>query len=144
MIRLTLLLILFLVFGVNSIILNDLILFSLFNIGFYSVLYQKKIFLGDYLIFVCSCLFIELFTNLPLFLGAVILSIPLLLINKFISNFNFNNFFTSLLIFILSFLTFYGIDQNIYPRILRFDYFIFFIILFLLYLGLFFHGKKQD
>jgi len=144
MIRLTLLLILFLVFGVNSIVLNDLILFSLVNIGFYSILYQKKIFLGDYLIFVCSCLFLELFTNLPLFLGAVILSIPLLLINKFISNFSFNNFFKSLLIFILSFLIFYAIDQNIYSRILRFEYFIFFIILILLFLGLLFHGKKQD
>ena len=144
MIRLTLLLILFLVFGVNSIVLNDLILFSLVNIGFYSILYQKKIFLGDYLIFVCSCLFLELFTNLPLFLWAVVLSIPLLLINKFMSNFNINNFIKSLLIFTLSFLTFYGIDQNIYSRILRFEYFIFFIILILLFLGLLFHGKKQD
>jgi len=144
MIRLILLLSLFLVFGVSSTVLNDLILFSIVNIGFYSVLYQKKIFLGDYLIFVCSCLFIELFTNLPLFLGAVVLSIPLLLINKFMSNFNINNFIKSLLIFTLGFLIFYGIDQNIYSRILRFEYFIFYMILILLFLGLLFNGKKQD
>ena len=82
MIRLILLLtILFLVFGNFTVLcLNDLIvIFSLINIAFYSVLIGKKYLkLGDYFIFICSCSFIEIIYKLALINRCiVVLLIPL-------------------------------------------------------------------
>jgi len=144
MIRLFFLLLFFILYGVQSIFLNDLILFSLVNISFFSILRQKNLYLSDYLIFICSIFLVEIFTNLPLFLGVVILSLPTLGINRLIYNFNFNNFYKSFVIFILSLLTIFGIDKNIYPRALSFDYFIFFMLFIFVFLGLQLYGKKQN
>jgi len=144
MIRLFFLLLFFILYGVQSIFLNDLILFSLVNISFFSILRQKNLYLSDYLIFICSIFLFEIFTNLPLFLGVVILSLPTLGINRLIYNFNFNNFYKSFVIFILSLLTIFGIDKNIYPRVLSFDYFIFFMLFIFVFLGLQLYGKKQN
>jgi len=144
MIRLFFLLLFFILYGVQSIFLNDLILFSLVNISFFSILRQKNLYLSDYLIFICSIFLFEIFTNLPLFLGVVILSLPTLGINRLIYNFNFNNFYKSFVIFILSLLTIFGIDKNIYPRALSFDYFIFFMLFIFVFLGLQLYGKKQN
>jgi len=144
MIRLFFLLLFFILYGVQSIFLNDLILFSLVNISFFSILRQKHLYLSDYLIFICSIFLFEIFTNLPLFLGVVILSLPTLGINRLIYNFNFNNFYKSFVIFILSLLTIFGIDKNIYPRALSFDYFIFFMLFIFVFLGLQLYGKKQN
>ena len=144
MIRLFFLLLFFILYGVQSIFLNDLILFSLVNISFFSILRQKNLYLTDYLIFICSIFLFEIFTNLPLFLGVVILSLPTLGINRLIYNFNFNNFYKSFVIFILSLLTIFGIDKNIYPRALSFDYFIFFMLFIFVFLGLQLYGKKQN
>lgn len=144
MIRLFFLLLFFILYGVQSIFLNDLILFSLVNISFFSILRQKNLYLSDYLIFICSIFLVEIFTNLPLFLGVVILSLPMLGINRLIYNFNFNNFYKSFVIFILSLLTIFGIDKNIYPRALSFDYFIFFMLFIFVFLGLQLYGKKQN
>ena len=144
MIRLFFLLLFFILYGVQSIFLNDLILFSLVNISFFSILRQKNLYLSDYLIFICSIFLFEIFTNLPLFLGVVILSLPTLGINRLIYNFNFNNFYKSFVIFILSLLTIFGIDKNIYPRALSFDYFIFFMLFIFVFLGLKLYGKKQN
>ena len=144
MIRLFFLLLFFILYGVQSIFLNDLILFSLVNISFFSILRQKNLYLSDYLIFICSIFLVEIFTNLPLFLGVVILSLPTLGINRLIYNFNFNNFYKSFVIFIMSLLTIFGIDKNIYPRALSFDYFIFFMLFIFVFLGLQLYGKKQN
>ena len=144
MIRLFFLLLFFILYGVQSIFLNDLILFSLVNISFFSILRQKNLYLSDYLIFICSIFLFEIFTNLPLFLGVVILSLPMLGINRLIYNFNFNNFYKSFVIFIMSLLTIFGIDKNIYPRALSFDYFIFFMLFIFVFLGLQLYGKKQN
>jgi len=144
MIRLFFLLLFFILYGVQSIFLNDLILFSLVNISFFSILRQKNLYLSDYLIFICSIFLFEIFTNLPLFLGVVILSLPTLGINRLIYNFNFNNFYKSFVIFIMSLLTIFGIDKNIYPRALSFDYFIFFMLFIFVFLGLQLYGKKQN
>ncbi len=144
MIRLFFLLLFFILYGVQSIFLNDLILFSLVNISFFSILRQKNLYLSDYLIFICSIFLVEIFTNLPLFLGVVILSLPMLGINRLIYNFNFNNFYKSFVIFIMSLLTIFGIDKNIYPRALSFDYFIFFMLFIFVFLGLQLYGKKQN
>ena len=144
MIRLFFLLLFFILYGVQSIFLNELILFSLVNISFFSILRQKNLYLSDYLIFICSIFLVEIFTNLPLFLGVVILSLPTLGINRLIYNFNFNNFYKSFVIFILSLLTIFGIDKNIYPRALSFDYFIFFMLFIFVFLGLQLYGKKQN
>ena len=144
MIRLFFLLLFYILYGVQSIFLNDLILFSLVNISFFSILRQKNLYLSDYLIFICSIFLVEIFTNLPLFLGVVILSLPMLGINRLIYNFNFNNFYKSFVIFIMSLLTIFGIDKNIYPRALSFDYFIFFMLFIFVFLGLQLYGKKQN
>lgn len=144
MIRLFFLLLFFILYGVQSIFLNDLILFSLVNISFFSILRQKNLYLSDYLIFICSIFLVEIFINLPLFLGVVILSLPMLGINRLIYNFNFNNFYKSFVIFIMSLLTIFGIDKNIYPRALSFDYFIFFMLFIFVFLGLQLYGKKQN
>ena len=144
MIRLFFLLLFFILYGVQSIFLNDLILFSLVNISFFSILRQKNLYLSEYLIFICSIFLVEIFTNLPLFLGVVILSLPMLGINRLIYNFNFNNFYKSFVIFIISLLTIFGIDKNIYPRALSFDYFIFFMLFIFVFLGLQLYGKKQN
>lgn len=144
MIRLFFLLLFFILYGVQSIFLNDLILFSLVNISFFSILRQKNLYLSDYLIFICSIFLVEIFTNLPLFSGVVILSLPMLGINRLIYNFNFNNFYKSFVIFIMSLLTIFGIDKNIYPRALSFDYFIFFMLFIFVFLGLQLYGKKQN
>ena len=144
MIRLFFLLLFFILYGVQSIFLNDLILFSLVNISFFSILRQKNLYLSDYLIFICSIFLVEIFTNLPLFLGVVILSLPMLGINRLIYNFNFNNFYKSFVIFIMSLLTIFGIDKYIYPRALSFDYFIFFMLFIFVFLGLQLYGKKQN
>ena len=144
MIRLFFLLLFFILYGVQSIFLNDLILFSLVNISFFSILRQKNLYLSDYLIFICSIFLFEIFRNLPLFLGVVILSLPMLGINRLIYNFNFNNFYKSFVIFILSLLTIFGIDKNIYPRALSFDYFIFFMLFIFVFLVLQLYGKKQN
>ena len=144
MIRLFFLLLFFILYGVQSIFLNDLILFSLVNISFFSILRQKNLYLSDYLIFICSIFLVEIFTKLPLFLGVVILSLPMLGINRLIYNFNFNNFYKSFVIFIMSLLTIFGIDKYIYPRALSFDYFIFFMLFIFVFLGLQLYGKKQN
>lgn len=144
MIRLFFLLLFFILYEFQSIFLNDLILFSLVNISFFSILRQKNLYLSDYLIFICSIFLVEIFTNLPLFLGVVILSLPMLGINRLIYNFNFNNFYKSFVIFIMSLLTIFGIDKNIYPRALSFDYFIFFMLFIFVFLGLQLYGKKQN
>ena len=89
------------------------------------------------------CTFIiENFVGLPLFIGIVILFIPLIIINNFINNYNFFILLKSLIIFLLSFIVFFIFDQTIILRILNFQYLITLFILLTIYLGFLNYGKK--
>ena len=142
MIRLIFVTILFLIYGNFSFIINDIIVFSLINIAFYTVLKEKNIKTIDVFIFIFSTFVVEVFVGLPILIGIVVLFIPLLLLNYFINNYNFALFIKSLIIFLLSFVTFCILDQTLLLRLLNLQYFISIYILILIFLGLSKYGKE--
>ena len=78
MIRLIFVAILFLIYGNFSFVINDIIILSLINIAFYTVLKEKNIKIIDVLIFILSTFVVEVFVGLPILIGVVVLFIPLL------------------------------------------------------------------
>ena len=72
----------------------------------------------------------------------VVLFIPLLLFNYFINNYNISLYIKSLIIFLLSFVTFCIFDQTIVFRLINLQYFICLFILAFIFLGLSNYGKK--
>ena len=142
MIRLIFVTILFLIYGNFSFIINDIVIFSLINIAFYTVLKEKNIKIIDIFIFILSTFVVEVFVGLPILIGIVVLFIPLLLLNYFINNYNFSLYIKSLIIFILSFVTFCIFDQTIVFRLHNLQYFISIFILILIFLGLSKYGKE--
>ena len=83
MIRLVFVAILFLIYGNFSFVINDIVVFSLINIAFYTVLKEKNIKIIDVFIFILSTFVIEVFVGLPILIGMVVLFIPLILIKIF-------------------------------------------------------------
>ena len=142
MIRLFFVTILFLLYGNFSFVVNDIVIFSLINIAFYTVLKEKNIKIIDVFIFILSTLLVEVFVGLPILICIVILFIPLLLLNYFINNYNFALFVKSSIIFLLSFITFCIFDQTLVFRLLNLQYFISIFILILIFLGLSKYGKE--
>ena len=142
MIRLIFVSILFLIYGNFSFVINDIVVFSLVNIAFYSVLKEKNIKINDVFIFVLSTFIVEVFVGLPILIGIVVLFMPLLLLNYFINNYNFALFIKSLIIFLLSFIVFCIFDQTVVFRLLNLQYFISIFILILIFLGLSKYGKE--
>ena len=142
MIRLIFVTILFLIYGNFSSVINDIVIFSLINIAFYTVLKEKNIKIIDVLIFILSTFVVEVFVGLPILIGIVILFIPLILLNYFINNYNFALFIKSLIIFLLSFIAFCMFDQALVLRLLNLQYFISIFILILIFLGLSKYGKE--
>ena len=142
MIRLIFVTILFLIYGNFSFVINDIVVFSLINIAFYTVLKEKNIKIIDVLIFVLSTFVVEVFVGLPILISIVVLFIPLLLLNYFINNYNFALFIKSSIIFLLSFVTFCIFDQTLVLRLLNLQYFISIFILILIFLGLSKYGKE--
>ena len=142
MIRIIFVTILFLIYGNFSFVINDIVVFSLVNIAFYSVLKEKNIKIIDVLIFMLSTFVVEVFVGLPILIGIVILFIPLLLLNYFINNYNFALFIKSSIIFIISFITFCILDQTLVLRLLNLQYFVSMFILILIFLGLLKYGKE--
>ena len=142
MIRLIIVIILFLIYGNFSFIINDIVVFSLINIAFYTVLKEKNIKIIDVFIFILSTFVVEVFVGLPILIGIVILFIPLLLLNYFINNYNFALFIKSSIIFLLSFIVFCMFDQTLVFRLLNLQYFISIFILILIFLGLSKYGKE--
>ena len=142
MIRLIFVTILFLIYGNFSFVINDIVVFSLINIAFYTVLKEKNIKIIDVFIFILSTFVVEVFVGLPILIGIVILFIPLLLLNYFINNYNFALFIKSSIIFLLSFIAFCIFDQTLVFRLLNLQYFISIIILILVFLGLSKYGKE--
>ncbi len=86
MIRLFFVIILYLIYGNFNFVTNDIVIFSLINIAFYTVLKEKNIKIIDVFIFVLSTFVVEVFVGLPILIGIVVLFVPLLLLNYFINN----------------------------------------------------------
>ena len=142
MIRLIFVTILFLIYGNFSFVINDIVILSLINIAFYTVLKEKNIKIIDVLIFILSSFVVEVFVGLPLLIGIVVLFLPLLLLNYFINNYNFALFIKSSIIFLMSFVTFCIFDQTLVFRLLNLQYFTSIFILILIFLGLSKYGKE--
>ena len=142
MIRLIFVAILFLIYGNFSFVINDIVILSLINIAFYTVLKEKNIKIIDVLIFILSTFVVEVFVGLPILISIVVLFIPLLLLNYFINNYNFALFIKSSIIFLMSFITFCIFDQTLVFRLLNLQYFTSIFILILIFLGLSKYGKE--
>ena len=142
MIRLFLILLLFLIYGNLNLISNDIIIFSLINIAFYSIIKQKKINYLDITVFILSSLVIEVFVGLPILIGIVFLFLPLIYLNNIINNYNFSFFIKSLLIFTLSLVPLLILDQSLILRLLNMQYFFVIIVFIFIYLGFFIYGKE--
>ena len=142
MIRLFFVIILFLIYGNFNFVINDIVLFSLINIAFFTVLKEKNIKIIDIFIFILSTFVVEVFVGLPILIGIVVLFIPLLLLNYFINNYNFSTFIKSLIVFLLSFITFFLFYQTIVFRLLNLQYFLCILILTFIFLGLSNYGKE--
>ena len=121
--------ILFLIYGNFNFVINDIVVFSLINIAFFTVLKEKNIKIIDIFIFILSTFVVEVFVGLPILIGIVVLFLPLLLLNYFINNYNFSTFIKSLIVFLLSFITFFLFDQTIVFRLLNLQYFLCILIL---------------
>ena len=142
MIRLFFVIILFLIYGNFNFVINDIVVFSLINIAFFTVLKEKNIKIIDIFIFILSTFVVEVFVGLPILIGIVVLFLPLLLLNYFINNYNFSTFIKSLIVFLLSFITFFLFDQTIVFRLLNLQYFLCILILTFIFLGLLNYGKE--
>lgn len=142
MIRLFFVIVLFLIYGNFNFVINDIVVFSLINIAFFTVLKEKNIKIIDIFIFILSTFVVEVFVGLPILIGIVVLFIPLLLLNYFINNYNFSTFIKSLIVFLLSFITFFLFDQTIVFRLLNLQYFLCLLILTFIFLGLSNYGKE--
>ena len=142
MIRLFFVIILFLIYGNFNFVINDIVVFSLINIAFFTVLKEKNIKIIDIFIFILSTFVVEVFVGLPILIGIVVLFIPLLLLNYFINNYNFSTFIKSLIVFLISFITFFLFDQTIVFRLLNLQYFLCILILTFIFLGLSNYGKE--
>ena len=142
MIRLFFVIILFLIYGNFNFVINDIVVFSLINIAFFTVLKEKNIKIIDIFIFILSTFVVEVFVGLSILIGIVVLFIPLLLLNYFINNYNFSTFIKSLIVFLLSFIIFFLFDQTIVFRLLNLQYFLCILILTFIFLGLSNYGKE--
>ena len=142
MIRFFFVIILFLIYGNFNFVINDIVVFSLINIAFFTVLKEKNIKIIDMFIFILSTFVVEVFVGLPILIGIVVLFIPLLLLNYFINNYNFSTFIKSLIVFFLSFITFFLFDKTIVFRLVNLQYFLCILILTFIFLGLSNYGKE--
>ena len=142
MIRIIAILFLFIVYGNFNFILNDIVILSLINIAFFTILNKKKIKSLDIFIFILSTFVIEIFVGLPILIGTVFLLIPILLLNYLIYNYRLSIEIKTLIIFLLSFITFCFFDYPLVFRLLNFQYLLILFIIPAVYLGLIKFGKK--
>ena len=141
MIRIFMIFFFFILYGNLSYPLNDIIIFSLINIAFFSIIKSKRIKLLDYLIFILAGLVVEILIGLPLFISASLIILPIYLTSYFINNFSMNYIIHSISIFILSFLAIFLLDQTIMNRLFDIQYLLLIIILIFPYFSLRYYGK---
>jgi len=144
MIRILSISVCYLSYGNFNYLVNSLVIFSLLNIAFYSFIKEKKIDLFDFTIFIFSTYIIELFLGLPLFISVVALSLPLLALSFMINNYYIHYSVISIFIFLLSLITFYFLNSEIFMIMKINDYFSYIIVFIILNISLRFDGKKQS
>ena len=142
MIRIFLIIFFFLIYGNLSFPINDIVIFSLINIAFFSILKEKKIQINDFLIYILSSLTIEILIGLPLFISSSLIILPIILLSYLLNNLSIHFLFNSIAIFIFSLTVIFILDQSIINRLLDFQYLISIIILISIYTGLMNRGKE--
>ena len=142
MTRLILIFFLFISYGNFSYSINNLILLTLTNIAFFSLLRDKNLNYKDYLIFISCTFFIEILINIPLFISSVVLIIPIILFNYVLNNLSMHKIFNCLIIYILSIITLTLLNTQIITNFLLPDYLLSSLILIFTYAGLTNYGKK--
>ena len=142
MIRFFLIFLSFVLYGNLSYVINDILVFILINIAFFSIIKEKKIQFVDYSIFIVSSLIIEILVGLPLFISSSIIILPIFLLSYLINNLSIHYFFHSLVIFIFSVIAIFLLDQTAIERVLNIQYSLIILILISLYLGLINRGKE--
>ena len=142
MIRLILIFFLFISFGNFFSPVNNLILLSLINIAFFSLLKDKNLDFKDYLIFILSTFVIEILINVPLFISSVVLTIPIILFGFLITNLSMHKIFNSLIIYIMSIITLILLNTQILDNFILSEYLPSLLILIFTYFGYVNYGKK--
>ena len=142
MIRIIFIFFLFISYGNFPNSINYLILLSLINIAFFSLLKDKNLDFKDYLIFILSTFFIEILINIPLFISSVVLIIPIILLSYIINNLSMHKIFNSLIIYIFSLITLILLNQQMINDFILTDYLFSLIILIITYIGYLNYGKK--
>lgn len=142
MIRLILIFFSFISFGNFSSPVNNLILLSLINIAFFSLLKDKNLDFKDYLIFILSTFVIEILINVPLFISSVVLIIPIILFGFVINNLSMHKIFNSLIIYIISIITLILLNTQILDNFILSEYLPSLLILIFTYFGYVNYGKK--
>ena len=142
MIRLLLIFFLFISFGNFFSPVNNLILLSLINIAFFSLLKDKNLDFKDYLIFILSTFVIEILINVPLFISSVVLIIPIILFGFVINNLSMHKIFNSLIIYIISIITLILLNTQILDNFILSEYLPSLLILIFTYFGYVNYGKK--
>jgi len=142
MIRLLLIFFLFLLYGNFSSNLNNIVLLSLINIAFYSILKNKNLKFYDYSIFIFNSFLIEVILDVPLFFTSVILIIPILFMNYIINNFSFHRVIKVLIIFFSSLITLVLLNNKILFNFNFFDYVLLLLIMVSIFVGLVNYGRQ--
>jgi len=142
MIRIIFIFFLFISYGNFANSINHLILLSLINIAFFSLLKDKNLHIKDYLIFILSTFFIEILINIPLFISSVILIIPIILFSYILNNLSMHKIFNSLIIYISSLITLILLNHQMINDFILTDYLFSLIILIITYIGYLNYGKK--
>ena len=142
MIRLLIIFFLFILYGNFSSNLNNIVLLSLINIAFYSILKNKNLNLYDYLIFIFNSFLIEVILDMPLFFTSVILIIPILFMNYIINNFSFHRVIKVLIIFFSSLITLVLLNNKILFNFNFFDYVLLLLIMVSIFVGLVNYGRQ--
>ena len=142
MIRLLLIFFLFLLYGNFSSNLNNIVLLSLINIAFYSILKNKNLKFYDYSIFIFNSFLIEVIFDVPLFFTSVILIIPILFMNYIINNFSFHRVIKVFIIFFSSLITLVLLNNKILLNFNFFDYVLLLLIMVSIFVGLVNYGRQ--
>ena len=142
MIRLLLIFFLFILYGNFSSNLNNIVLLSLINIAFYSILKNKNLKFYDYSIFIFNSFLIEVILDVPLFFTSVILIIPILFMNYIINNFSFHRVIKVLIIFFSSLITLVLLNNKILFNFNFFDYVLLLLIMVSIFVGLVNYGRQ--
>ena len=142
MTRLILIFFLFISYGNFSYSIDNLMLLTLINIAFFSLLRDKNLNYKDYLIFISCTFLIEILINIPLFVSSVVLIIPIILFNYVLNNLSMHKIFNCLIIFTLSIITLSLLNTQIITNFLLSDYLLSSLILIFTYAGYTNYGKK--